>query len=193
MGVGTQKWGWGGPQTPEAGSDLEAGKAGRDHIIQSWLWTGGHAPGYQGVVSGSPGCPAQPSARDSSCPVLRGVESALLDPLQWEVRELDAQRSGSTGQRSEDGNSDVRGEGSEMEASLTKWLVKPLFSSMSAMLAETATSSGSCSKSLQEAQDKSQSRPWCVPGLPGVGSGHPASLLTPHLLPGLAAGTMGWT
>lgn len=43
-----------------------------------------------------------------------------------------------------------RSEGEGPGVSLTKWLVKPLFSSMSAMLAETATSSGSCSKSLRE-------------------------------------------
>ena len=41
-------------------------------------------------------------------------------------------------------------EGEGAGVSLTKWLVKPLFSSMSAMLAEMAMSSGSWSKSLRE-------------------------------------------
>lgn len=62
-------------------------------------------------------------------------------------------------QRSGGKCSDVRSvvSGSEGEGSrvcLTKWLVKPLFSSMSAMLAEMATSSGSCSKSLREERGK---------------------------------------
>lgn len=53
-----------------------------------------------------------------------------------------------------DGGWRVRGERAKEQEwlMLTKWLVKPLFSSMSAMLAEMATSSGSCSKSLEEAR-----------------------------------------
>lgn len=59
-------------------------------------------------------------------------------------------------QETKGGGSEVRGQRrAEVRGlALTKWLVKPLFSSMSAMLAEMATSSGSCSKSLEEARGR---------------------------------------
>lgn len=67
-----------------------------------------------------------------------------------------------------DGGWGVRGERAKEQGwlTLTKWLVKPLFSSMSAMLAEMATSSGSCSKSLEEARGEGGGQ---LPPLPVLG------------------------
>lgn len=67
-----------------------------------------------------------------------------------------------------DGGWGVRGERAKEQGclTLTKWLVKPLFSSMSAMLAEMATSSGSCSKSLEEARGEGGDQ---LPPLPVLG------------------------
>lgn len=71
--------------------------------------------------------------------------------------------------------------------SLTKWLVKPFFSSMSAMLAEVAMSSGSWLKSLREAGGEETLvitlLCWVAPGCEAPCKVNPCTCITPFNTP----------